>query len=387
MTITRNIPDKAPSALSRLVCRVDKALPPKTYFLLALVIILLSALAATDFSGKQALLTEGEIAQDDVIADTSFFFKDKQATNARQELARKMQPLVLDLMTMPVDTLREEVRSLLLSINEAHNPDQQESLRKRIAQDTGEEIGISTMKALASPAVQNAVLNNLLPAAEQRLLHGVLPELSVTQAYPGGMLIRNIATGEESLHPELYSIPDLKSLELQLSQQVKGLELSSVGMKAVSLLFEKHLRPTLIPNFELTRTKAEEMAMTVEPVMYRVLKGEMIIQKGDRVSREQHIKMRMLLQRKSDPFRTKAFFGIAVLGLIISTGLLFSPSNKPTISLSSVDFVFFSVLLTLVALLAKGFAARVFQFRAFNPKITPVRLAFFFPVTVDSVLA
>lgn len=387
MTITRNIPDKAPSALSRLIQRVDRALPPKAYFLLALVIIALAALAATDFSTKQPLLTEGEIAPDDVVADTSFFFKDKQATNARQELARKMQPLILDLSTMPVDTLREEIRSLLLSINEAHSADQLESLRKRISQDTGEEVSVSTMKALASPVVQDAVLHNLLPQLEQRLRTGVLPELSVTQAYPGGMIIRDLTTGEESLHPELYSLPDLKSLELQLSQQVKGFELSSMGMKAVALLFERYLRPTLIPNFELTRAKAEEMAMTVEPVMYRVLKGEMIIQKGERVSREQHIKMRMLLQRKSEPFHTKTFFGIAVLGLIISTGLLFSPSNKPSHPMANKDFVFFSVLMLLFALMAKGFAAHGAQIAAVTLKFMPESLAYAVPIAGAAALA
>ena len=162
--------------------RLNRKLPPKGYFLLALVIILLSALAATDFSGRQALLTEGQIAPVDVVADNSFLIRDRQATKARQEMARKMQPLVLDLVTMPADTLREELRNLVLTLNEAHTTEQREALRKKISEETGEEISYATLRTLGSPEVQDIVPESLLPQAEQRLRTGVWPMPSVAQA-------------------------------------------------------------------------------------------------------------------------------------------------------------------------------------------------------------
>ncbi len=387
MTTTKNIPDKATTSLSIVRQRLNKALPPKAYFLLALTIILLSALASLDFSGRQPLLTEGEIAPVDVIADNSFLFKDKQATSARQELARKMQPLVLDLVAIPADTLKENIRSLLISINEAHTAEQKDTVRKRIAQVTGEEVSAATLTSLASGEVQKVILGSLLPQVEHRMRTGILSQLSVVQAYPGGVLIRNLSTSEESLYPEVYSIPDLQSLEVQLSQDIKELNVATQTKKVIGALFDSQVRPTLIPNFEATQAKAEEMTLTVEPVMYRVLKGEMIIQQGDRVSREQHIKMRMLLQRKPENFRSKEFCGLALLGLIVSMGLLFSPSDKPANPMNNKDFVFLAFLLLLFALIAKALAAHGAQIASVSLKFLPESLAYAVPIAGAAALS
>ena len=387
MTTVRNIPDKAPSAVSLALRRVNKLLPPKGFFLLALVIILLSALAAIEFSVRQALLTEGQIAPYDVVANNSFMFRDRQATDARQEFARKMQPLVLDLSAMPADTMREELRNLLLSLNGAHTQEQREALRKRITDEIGEEVSSAVLRSLASSEVQSAVLDSLLPQAEERLRLGVLPDLGVARSYPGGVLIRNLGTGEESLFPEAYSIPDLKSVELQTMQQIKGLKLSNQAKRAIGLLFTRYLRPTLLPNFEVTRSRAEALALVVEPVMHRILKGEVIIQQGDVVTRDQHIKMRMLEQRMAEPFKKKYFMGIALLGLLMSTGLLFSPSNKPGRAMTNKDFIFLAVLLTVFALLAKGFAAHGAQLAEVSLKFLPESLAYAVPVAGAASLA
>lgn len=387
MTTVRNIPDKAPSSLGQALQKLDKKLPPKGYFFLVFVIISLSALAATDFSTRQPLLTEGQIAPVDVVADNSFLFRDRQATKERQDLARKMQPLVLDLITMPADTLREEIRNLILNLNEAHSLEQKEILRKRMSDDAGEEVSNASFRALSSNDLQTFILESLLPQAEERLRSGVLPELSVAQAYPGGVLIRNLSTGEESLFPEAYAIPDLKSIELQLSQQIKDLKISAQAKRTIGMLFDRHLRPTLLPNFEATKARAEEMVLSIEPVMHRVLKGEIIIQQGDVVTRDQHIKMRMLENRRAEPFKTKAFMGIALLGLLMSSGLLFSPSNKAGSLMANKDFIFIAVLLGLFALMSKGLAAHGAQLADVTVKFLPESLAYAVPVAGAAALA
>ena len=154
MTTTRHIPDKARSDISLLLERLDKRLPPKAFFLLALVIALLSALASTDFSARQRLLTEGEIAQMDVSADRTFLFEDKQGTKVRRTLARKMQPLVLDLVSAPVDTLRAQMQALFIDINKADDAEEKDKLRQRISQEIGEDVRLDTLEALAGPALQ-----------------------------------------------------------------------------------------------------------------------------------------------------------------------------------------------------------------------------------------
>ncbi|MDL2317013.1 HDIG domain-containing protein [Desulfovibrio sp. OttesenSCG-928-A18] len=387
MTATRNIPDKAPSPLSLFWHKIDRALPPKAYFLLALVILMLSALAATDFAPKQRVLTEGEVAPEDISADRTFVFEDKRATAARQDLARRMQPLVMDLAPMPVDAMREQIQALFLAINEAQSSEEREIVRKKFSAEIGEEVTMGAIMVLSSSIVQQAVLEKLLPLAEQRMLLGVLPNTDVSYSYPGGILVRNVNSGEESHFTDSHALPDLKSLEVQLSQQIAALSLSAQAKQGVSLLFAKVLRPTLMPNYDLTLDRADAVAKTVDPVVYRVLRGENIVKQGERVSREQQIKMQVMLNKRDDPFQMKTFAGIALCGLLLSTGLLFSPSSKPGSPVSNKDFIFLATLLVVFAVISKGLNMHGAQLAEVTIKFLPESLAYAVPVAGAAALS
>lgn len=387
MTTTRHIPDKAPSGIAVAWRRFSKRLPSGAFFLLVLVIFFLAALASTDFSGRKAPLAEGDIAPADFVAGSTVLFRDKRATALRQENARKMQPLVLELTSLPEDALHDRVQTLLLSINGAHSPEQKEDIRARLSQEFNEDISIATISVLSTPVVQKAIVSSLLPQAEKRLRSGVLAELGVSRAYPGGLIIRNLDSGEETLMPEDFGLADMKSLMLQLSQAINELAISVQGKKAIALLFEKLLQPTLIPNYEMTRRRADAVAQEVEPVMYRVLKGELVVQQGERVTRDQQVKIQILLQRKDDIFHSKKFLGIALCGLLMSLGLLFSPSGKPGSNMSNKDFVFLSVLLLVFSLLSKGLAAHGAQIADVTIRFLPESLAWAVPVAGAAALS
>lgn len=387
MTITRNIPDKARSNFSILLQRIDKRLPPKAFFLLAFVIILLSALVAIDFSDRQRLLTEGEIAPEDVTANHTFLFEDKQGTKARRALARKMQPLVLDLISAPVDTLRAQMQALFIDINRAESAEEKERVRQRISAEIGEEISADTLEALAGQPIQDALFSTLLPLAEQRLRDGVLPEISVVTAYPGGVIIRELSSGEEKLYMDTNGIPDIRGLDVQLSQQIKAIAVSKQAKLALLQIFESYMRPSLIPNYETTKSRANTAKEAVAPVVHRVLRGEVIISQGDRVSAEQQMKMHVLLKRTVDRFHQKEFLGIAVLGLLMATGLLFSPSGRPVNPMTNKDFVFLSILVTVFALIAKGLAAHGAQIALITVKFLPDSLAYAVPLAGAAALS
>ena len=387
MTTTRHIPDKARSGFSLMLERLDRRLPPKTFFLLIFAILLLAALATTDFTSRQRLLTEGEIAQADVTADRTFLFEDKEGTRARKALARKMQPLVLDLINAPLDTLHAQMQALFIEINKAHSPEEKERARQLVARETGEEVSQSTLDALAGSAVQDEVFSSLLPMVEQRLRDGVLPDISVVTAYPGGVIIRDLASGEETLTTDANTLPDSRGLVIQISQAVKALAVSGRAWRTLVQLFEAYLRPSLVPNYESTKTRADTAEDAVAPVVHRVLRGEIIINQGDRVSAEQQTKMQLLLRKKSERFEGSAFIGIAICGLLIASGLLFSPSGKPGSPMAGKDFVFLSILLVMFTLIAKGLAAHGAQVALVSVKFLPESLAFAVPVAGAASLA
>ena len=381
------IPDKAPSGLVLFWRRFNKKLPPAAFFFLALVILFLAALASIDFSIRQAPLAEGDIAPSDMVASSTILLRDTRATTLRQDNARKMQPLVLDFSFLPADRLRDRLQTILLAVNAAHSAEQREALRDELSLEFSEEVPMALIVALSTPAAQRAIIDSLLPLAESRLHAGVLPELGVGHSNPGGVMIHYVASGGEVLLPEDHGLPDIKGLMLQLSRYMNELPLPAQGKQVITLLFEKLLHPTLTPNYDLTRQRAELVVQAVEPVMYRVGKGEIIVRQGERVTREQQVKIQVLLERKEDLFHSQKFLGIVLCGLLISLGLLFSPSGKPGAKMANKDFVFLSSLLVVFSLMAKGLAAHGEQLAAMTTHFLPESLAWAVPVAGAAALS
>lgn len=387
MTTTRHIPDKAPSGLSITLKRIRGKLPPEGYYFLVAVLVMLAALSVVDMSKRPPLLTEGEIAQSDIVADSTFLFRDKKATEAKRNFARRMQPLVLDYMAAPVGALRQQLLAFFLQANNAHSVEQKEALREAISRTHGEEVSPDIVTLISSPVIQMIVMETILPQVEARLREGVLPDSGISRDYPGGVLLRHLHSGEEILHQDAYNIRDLKSIQLFVSHSVKDLNITLPAKQTLTELFKNLIRPTLVPNYEITQLRAEEAVGAVEPIVYRVLKGEMIISQGDRITREQQLKMQIFLQRKHASFEPRIFLGIVICALLISAGLLFSPSGKLGTPMSTKDFVFLATLVAFFAFIAKGLAVHGAQIASVTIQFLPDSLAFCVPVAGAAALS
>ncbi|MDR1490347.1 MAG: HDIG domain-containing protein [Desulfovibrio sp.] len=380
MSRIRQIPDRARTGFSLLIESLNRKLPPKAFFLLCSVIVLLSVPAAMDLTPRPLPLMEGQIAPADITADSSFIYRNAEATRARQDLARKMQPLVLDLVTLPPDRMRARMQDMFLDANNSFAPEEKESLRQNLSKVLGVELDGADVAALASNSLQAAAMQNILPVMEKTLNSGVLPELSVLGDYPGGALVRNLDTGEERLILNSFEIPDTRRLELVLSQEINRLGLPNEQKRLLGLVFSAYIKPTLMPNFEATTVRADALAAQVFPVVQRVQRGEIILRKGERVSLEQQHKIQIYLQNKGERFNTKAFLGTALFGLLISAGLLFSPSANQGASMVNKDFIFLASLLLIFSLLAKGLAVHGAQIAETSAKFIPESLTFAMPI-------
>ena len=90
------------------------------------------------------------------------------------------------------------------------------------------------------------------------------------------------------------------------------------------------LSASLTLNREATQKRAAAVVQNVEPVYYQLQKGEMLVRKGERVSREQQIKLQSLYETASDPVRWNVVAG----AFLISSGavhrlLCGSPAASP----------------------------------------------------------
>ncbi len=387
MATVKHIPDKARSDFSLWLDAQRKHLPDSSYAVLIAAILLLSALACIDFSPNVPLVTAGEPASEDIIADRSLLFEDAGRTEERRAQVRSLQPVICDLDLDSVDRLYVEIQNTFTAINQAQTQEEKDQIRRSLMGTGGTEISSADLNALSSTQVQTVALEQALPAVQKMLRVGVLEDLRSVFAYKGGIVVRNSQTGEETLHPELQGVQDLKSVETQLSGLLKSVPISNQARVALVRLFTILTPYSLTPNFEETALRAQALTQAVEPIRHRVQRGELLVRKGERVSHEQQQKVFALWKRKADRFDSSRFFGVAVCGILLSTGLLFSPSGRPASRPGRRDYVFIATLLLLFAFLGKGIFLLAEQLAASSVGFSPDSAAFLVPVAGAASIA
>ena len=397
MTSTRNIPDKASSSYSHFVRQAKHILPDKGYFVLAFTLILLAALASFDFSPAPPMVVENEIASQDIYADRSFLFEDAIATAKKKEQAGLLQPLVCDLVTRPAENIRITLENFFIEANRADSPEARTALQGALAAELNDEISPDFIQTLGKLDFQKQALSAVLPVVQSYMKAGVLPDMRMALPFKGGVTVRTISSmgsddsnpivGEEVLYPEAQSLHDIKSVQAVISQTIKPLSLSSPEKRAMETLFFGLLRPTLVPNYEITKVRSMEIKARIEPAVERIQKGEILVRQGDRVTREQQMKAQTFADKKGHRFKVNNFIGIAACGLLLSSGLLFSPSATKVGIMLRRDYIFIATLLVTFALIAKGLFALGMVVAESSPTFDPSTLAYAVPIAGASGLS
>lgn len=354
MNRTKNIPDKATSGFTLLYKRFVKHLPDEGFFILLGAMTFLAFIASYDFSPKVYIVNEGDVAVQDVMADRNILIDDKEATQGRQEKIRAMQPLVCDLVLTPISLLRSKVQSVFIAINQTDESGNWEEIQQKLEQEQPVDISLDDLAIFKNVHLQILVMDDIIPFLQHQLSQGVLSDMRAVLSYRGGILINNVQTGNEKLILDVDSVRDVKSIENLLSQKLTSLKLSTNEKRAAHNLLMLFIVPTLTPNYSSTQERAEQAVEAVAPVTYSIDIGEIIVRQGEKVTKEQQIKIQALWKKKTSKFNKDEFIGIIVLGTLFASGLLFSPSGKKATPMNRRDFIFIALLVTLFALIGKS---------------------------------
>ncbi|WMW66146.1 HDIG domain-containing metalloprotein [Nitratidesulfovibrio liaohensis] len=356
-------------------------------FFFCLTMIALAVLAGANLSPSVRLYVAGEIASQEVTADRDLLVEDVQGTRARREQVAQLQPAVFDLSREPVTALRQRVHEIFLAVNHA-DPAEQEQLRWQLAEALGTEITERTISVLASEELQTLVTTRALPWLESRLTEGVSADTRIVLQFKGGVLLRDLATGSETLRSDLQNLHDLRSVVSELSQNLKNETKASLAVRRTAvLLLSPLLSPTLTLNREATDARVAEMTAAVEPVFYRIQKGEVVVRQGERVSREHQLKLQALWARKGEKVHLATVAGVLLTSLLLGAGMLFSPSGRMGSAVRQKDLFFVALLLLVFALMSKGLTLLGQRVLEQGASLTPEVLSFAFPVAGAAGLA
>lgn len=319
-------------------------------------LLFLSLLAGANFEAVQRVYVAGQVAENDVIADRDILVEDSQATKARRKQVLLLQPPVYDLSLEPYTQFQGRILEILRCLNSSgeQRPVPDPPLQ-RLVEELTPAVADNVLPQLALPEVQTYLLKKLLPQIREHMAEGLVGDIRSARVGRSGAIIRNLDTNAEILRPDVTSLPDVQSFLAEISSQIRQVpSLNPQSRRAINILLSATLPASLTLNREATQKRGAAVVATVEPVYYQIQKGELVLRKGERVSREQQIKLQTLYKSASDPMRWGTVGGAFLCALLLAVGFFVAPSGKPGTPLRCKDMLLISLLLLLFGIGAKS---------------------------------
>ncbi|MBU0543914.1 MAG: HDIG domain-containing protein [Proteobacteria bacterium] len=257
----------------------------------------------------------GDIADKDIKAPEDFLVEDKEATEINRNAAKSKVPTVYDYDSILFSKLSERVRKAFResrdmfetggikapppesNIQTATVKDRSVRLKNDFESKIGFQITDSMYATLEkygfSEDISDAVINILLKILE----NGVVDNKSfLINEMERGIIIRDIETKNESVSYELnsiYSLEEAKNIVKAAGQTF--LKDQGLDKKNLVIYFVKQL---IQPNVTLNRNETEERikiaVSEINPVLYKIEAGEMLLREGEKVSEIQFTKLKAL---------------------------------------------------------------------------------------------
>ncbi|MDR2051558.1 MAG: HDIG domain-containing protein [Deltaproteobacteria bacterium] len=357
MTQKKTLPDLPGGPLQKAAAFLRRGRESSGFLAFLGLLALVSFTVTFEWRQDQRPYVQGEVAVADIMADHAFSVQDPVATKARREAVEKAQPLICILNTEPVDAMHTRIKDWFLEAKRAEgDPGALESLRLTVSDALGDELSVRLFSLMADQNFQTLLGNVMLPWAEARLRAGVVPDARKLAGYSGGVIVRDLKTGQETLFQDSLSIPDIKDFLLDLEWEARSQPAGVQAKRLIPLLLGNLAEPTLTLNEEDTRRRAAAAAEAVAPVVQRVERGEIIVRQGERIDAEQVVKLNALWGRDEDRFKPLLFLGTFGLAVLICLGMFFPPPGRRFSPERQKDMLFIGFLAFFTVLLANAFS-------------------------------
>jgi hypothetical protein len=317
------------------------------------VIACASVLSAVRFDSPVRVFLAGEIAAQDITADQSLRFEDREATLRKREQVGENQPPVFDLSPEPFESLRRLASEIILQAKRAD--EDAERIRASLSEDLNAEISRETIFIWRSPEFMDLMSLHVMPWLKEAYSRGVTVRPGVFSAYKQGILIRELPSGMETLHLDGPGVVDLEKLKDDLDQLLRrDLKKTIKLRKAVFTIIGPFMRPNLTFNQDTTQQRKLEILSAMEPVYSNIHRGEMIVRQGERVTAEQQIKLQALYAHRTSSIKPWAIPGTFLSACLFFVLLHLSHAKKSGIRcVSNRDWLALALTTAFIVLVAK----------------------------------
>ncbi len=356
----------------------------------------------------------GEVAERDIKAARDFLVTDEAATQQKREEAALSSLTVYDLdeetvqhLHKRLDTAFNMMRTPYLQPVEKVEPgDGADAEKLRGIHKSARETAIERRKefeaklgviisdtdftVLLEEEFDPRIEVGVVELSENVLAGGVVgnKSLLLTQVQKG-IILRSVQTGEESHVMDLLSFISLedarRQVRLRASDILEG-EKRRVRTTVVHLS-QAILPPNITFNRNETELRRQNAVDAVKPVFFQVKKGEMIVREGQRLSKEQLLKLQMQSEGELERGVIFTTLGITLLGgLLIWLAAHVAGRYVSEFSTKNKDLLFFAVVLTILLVLAKLSLGVAGAISSAFPFISNEAIFYFLPMAAGAML-
>ncbi|MCQ9208511.1 MAG: HDIG domain-containing protein [Omnitrophica bacterium] len=330
------------------------------------IIFTASAISVVYFGRKPygEELKEGDVSLKTLYAPIDFKYQlgiDEEKTKLEREKAAETVDEIYDIGTDIDENLIDRVNKLfdrLIAIQKSTTTNEEEKLKE--AKDIIEvKMSESDLKAfLADPGLENTK-SKIKVLVQELLPKGIITaslEKKIIKSGRTHIFLKSLNTQEES-KVALESLLRLKDVEKEVTVMVQDLLPENRKLRiAVINLTQRILESNLEFNKELTEQR-RQIAYDNAPIQYKekeVKKEELIVARGERISRNHLLKIKEVFHRQEKVNRLMFFSGATILTLIFLLVIfLYLKFFEPKILLSTRKLTLIVILFILILGLAK----------------------------------
>ena len=323
--------------------------------------ILLTLLLSPSLTLRLKEYKVGDIATKEIKSNQDLLVEDEKSTQEKRAEAERSVLSIYDydpaVLSDSENRVRSTFKSLDASFQKGEKGVDQNALRKK-EWDSSLRLPLTQRewqvleKERFNPAIGEAALKMVAPILKK----GVVNDKDLLDPdAEKGIVVRNIQTREERKSLPPFNFLDFKEAKAKVRSQgdlpspIKGKELSPIVLK----MAEHFLRPNLTFNKDETEEKKANAKEKVNPVYFRVKRGEVILRAGEPAQEQHLLKIKALRKAQEKTHLLAMIIGMGLLTFLILASLYqFSTQNIRKIALAQKDLLFFSTtLLGIIAFL------------------------------------
>jgi putative nucleotidyltransferase with HDIG domain len=257
-----------------------------------------------------------------------------------------------------------------------------------------EILGITEDPVLFDQLVKNNfsshIENTGLIGVNRILDKGIVGNKAVLMTQKGkGIILRGIDTQKELKVTDLDPFYDLESARQHLSEIIDQLTTKEGGSEisdTIERFAQLLIRPNITFNKRETELRKDETKKSVNPIYFKVKKGEMIVREGEKINPIHLLKLETEAKSKrSFPIRGMVSM-IVMIGVLLALSYVIILRRSNTFKADSKSLIFISLTLLFMFLFVRGYnivaeeIARGFSF--FNIQV----LLFALPISLGAIL-